>query len=172
MSATPEQDARYAEAAALYGAMMQRLARANEADPDRRRDLLQEMHLALWRSLAAFDGRCALSTWVYRVAHNTAAIHVGKQIRANKGLVPIEAIEALADQDFSAAFENNDSIERLNALIRTLRLEDRQLLTLYLEGLDAAETGDVMGLSANAVATRLSRLKTHLARLFRETAHA
>jgi RNA polymerase sigma-70 factor, ECF subfamily len=62
---------RYEEASAAYGAALERLARAYEADPDRRRDLLQEIHIALWRSLEGFDGRCSLRTWVYRVAHNT-----------------------------------------------------------------------------------------------------
>jgi DNA-directed RNA polymerase specialized sigma24 family protein len=44
------QDHRYRDAAAEFGAALERLARAYEFDPDRRRDLLQEIHLALWRS--------------------------------------------------------------------------------------------------------------------------
>jgi RNA polymerase sigma-70 factor (ECF subfamily) len=67
------QDERYLEAAAGYGAALHRLAGAYEADPDKQRDLLQIVHLALWRSLASFDCRCSLRTWVYRVAHNAAA---------------------------------------------------------------------------------------------------
>lgn len=59
-------DERYLEAAALYGAALERMARAYEADPSRRQDLLQDVHVALWRSLLTFDGRCSLRTWVYR----------------------------------------------------------------------------------------------------------
>src|SRR3954462_10024480 len=73
----------YREAAQTYGAMLQRLARAYESDTDRRRDLLQEIHLALWRSLEKYEARCSLRTWVYRVAHNTAASYVIRQRRAN-----------------------------------------------------------------------------------------
>jgi RNA polymerase sigma-70 factor (ECF subfamily) len=62
----------YAEVAAEFGGALERLARAYEADSDRCRDLLQEIHVALWRSLARFDGRCSMRTWVYRVAHNVA----------------------------------------------------------------------------------------------------
>ena len=62
----------YERAVADYGNALKRLTRAYEADADRRRDVLQEIHMALWESLARFDGRCALGTWVYRVAHNTA----------------------------------------------------------------------------------------------------
>ena len=62
----------YERAVADYGNALKRLTRAYEADADRRRDVLQEIHMALWESLARFDGRSALGTWVYRVAHNTA----------------------------------------------------------------------------------------------------
>jgi RNA polymerase sigma-70 factor, ECF subfamily len=51
------------------------MARAYEADPSRRQDLLQEVHVAIWRSLLTCDGRCSLRTWVYRVAHYTATKH-------------------------------------------------------------------------------------------------
>jgi D-alanyl-D-alanine-carboxypeptidase/D-alanyl-D-alanine-endopeptidase len=63
-----EAAARYEEATATYGPALERLARAYEPNPELRRDLLQEIHIALWRSLASFDGRCSLRTWIYRVA--------------------------------------------------------------------------------------------------------
>ena len=69
------QDRLYAEASAAHAPAIARLARAVEADADRARDLEQDIHLALWRSLALFDGRCALGTWTFRVAHNAAATH-------------------------------------------------------------------------------------------------
>jgi hypothetical protein len=62
----------YIEAVASCGTALDRLARAYEVDPDKRRDLLQEIHVALWQSFENFKGRCSLKTWVYRVAHITA----------------------------------------------------------------------------------------------------
>jgi len=82
MRATADQDARYLAAAAEHGGAMQRLASATEANAERRRDLLQDMHVALWRSFASYDERCAVRTWVYRVAHNVAAIHVDRVRRS------------------------------------------------------------------------------------------
>src|SRR5689334_10536777 len=87
-----EQDERYKAAAAQFGAALQRLARASEANPERRRDLLQDMHVALWRSFAAFDDRCAVSTWVYRVAHNVAASHVDSERRNRAPLVSLDEV--------------------------------------------------------------------------------
>ena len=60
------QDDLYQQVAASFGAALDRLARAYEANPDRRRDLLQETHLALWRSFEGYAARCSLRTWVYR----------------------------------------------------------------------------------------------------------
>jgi DNA-directed RNA polymerase specialized sigma24 family protein len=58
---------------------------AMRPDPDKQKDLLQEMHMELWKSLGSFDGRCSLRTWVYRVAHNVGASHVvsGSRPRRN-----------------------------------------------------------------------------------------
>jgi DNA-directed RNA polymerase specialized sigma24 family protein len=54
------QDELYRETAETYGGAMERLARAYEADADLRRDLVQEIHVALWRSFRGFDGRCSV----------------------------------------------------------------------------------------------------------------
>ena len=62
----------FEDAVLAHGPALGRLALAYEMNPEDRRDLLQEIHLALWRSFATFDDRCSLRTWVYRVAHNVA----------------------------------------------------------------------------------------------------
>jgi RNA polymerase sigma-70 factor (ECF subfamily) len=164
------QDQRYTEAVGQFGPALQRLARAHEANPERVRDLLQEIHIALWRSFALFDERCALRTWVFRVAHNTIASHIDKERRVNRASITLDEIEHFPDgNDISAAAETTEAINKLNALIRQLKAPDRQVLTLYLEGLDAAAIADVTGLTAGGVATRISRLKTHLAKSFQAT---
>jgi DNA-directed RNA polymerase specialized sigma24 family protein len=85
----PAADQLYEDAIAAYGPAISRLAKGYEADPDRRRDLLQEIHVGLWRSLARLDGRCSLRTWVYRVAHNVAASYIIKNRRASARLVKV-----------------------------------------------------------------------------------
>jgi RNA polymerase sigma-70 factor (ECF subfamily) len=68
------QDRLYLEANAAHGGAIRRLAGGYELDPERRRDLLQDMHIELWVSLKSFDGRCSLQTWVYRIAHNVGLL--------------------------------------------------------------------------------------------------
>jgi len=155
----------YQEAAAGYGAALDRLASAYEANPEERRDLLQDIHVALWRSFAGFDGRCSPRTWVYRVAHNIATSHVIRQKRKNSVLVTLEAIEAMPE-DVQDRYDQRANMERLLALVQQLKPLDRQMTLLYLEGMDAASIGEVMGVSAGSVATKIHRIKNILARRF------
>jgi RNA polymerase sigma-70 factor (ECF subfamily) len=161
-----EQDERYRGAVAEYGPALERLARAAEADPAERRDLLQEIHFALWRSMSGFDGRCSMRTWIYRVAHNAAASHVIRGRRAPKGI----SIEELALVDDGANPEEiaseNQALERLMAMIRALAAPDAQVMLLYLEDLDAAAIGEITGISSGAVATKIHRIKALFAKRF------
>jgi RNA polymerase sigma-70 factor (ECF subfamily) len=165
---TASQDDRYRRAAGEFSAPLERLARAFEADPAERRDLLQDIHFALWRSMAVFDGRCSLRTWVYRVAHNTAASHVAARRRAPKGL-SLEDIELTDSQPGpEQAVSATLALERLHAFIRGLKPPDAQLMLLYLEDLGAEEIGEIMAISPGAVATKIHRIKTLLAKRFEE----
>jgi len=164
------QDERYLEAAAEYGAALHRLASAYEADPDKRRDLLQELHLALWRSLVSFDGRCSLRTWVYRVAHNAATSYVIGQRRSRASAwISLEEVAAVADPaEGEWAAGRRHSVDRLLALIQQLKPLDRQVILSYLEGLDAAATAEITGISPGNVATKIHRIKNLLTQRFHE----
>jgi RNA polymerase sigma-70 factor (ECF subfamily) len=164
------QDRLYDEAVVGLGAGLGRLARAYEADPDVRRDLLQDIHLALWRSFAGYDGRCSLRTWVYRVAHNVAASHVIRQ-RRGRGLVfvGLDELERLPDDaNPERDAGRRETWERLADLVRRLKPIDRQVILSYLEGLDAAAIAEITGLAPGNVATKIHRIKRVLARRFQE----
>jgi RNA polymerase sigma-70 factor (ECF subfamily) len=76
--------------------MIERLARGYEADPELRRDLVQEIHAALWRSFAIFEGQCAEKSWVHRIAHNVGVTHMMTRRRERKAqLVGLEQIAEL-----------------------------------------------------------------------------
>jgi RNA polymerase sigma-70 factor (ECF subfamily) len=127
------QDQLYEEAAATYGAALERVARAYEANPDKRQDLLQEIHLALWRSFEHFAQRCSQRTWVYRVAHNVAASHVVRQQRTYGGLVSLEDIESVTvRQEGELGVDRSTALERLLRLIQHLKPVDRQVIVSYL----------------------------------------
>lgn len=161
-------DALYAAARDAHGAAIARLARAVERDGDRARDLEQDIHLALWRSLAGFAGECALSTWTFRVAHNVAASHASKGARGAKLVAIEEAAEIAGDDDIEHAAGEAQAIARLHRLIRALRPVDRSVILLWLEGFDAAAIGAVTGLSSGNVAVKIHRTKAALAERFQQ----
>jgi RNA polymerase sigma-70 factor, ECF subfamily len=152
----------YQQAAAEYGAALARLARGYEADADKQRDLLQEIHLALWRSFEGFDGLCSLRTWVYRVAHNAATSHVIRQRRARPDvLVSLDEVEALLIEPET---DRRVALNQLTELVRRLKPLDRQVILAWLDDMDAGEIGELTGLKPGAVATRVHRIKSILAR--------
>jgi len=128
------------------GAALERLAGGYERDPDARRDLLQDIHVALWRSLARYDGRCSLRTWVYRVAHNTAISRVLRPRASARTLVAIdEDLDAVADAvDREHGFDRQRALDRLHRLIQRLRPLDRQVMLLYFEDEDAASIAEII----------------------------
>ena len=168
-----EQRELYARAVAESGRMLDRLAAGYEADPDKRRDLRQDIHLQLWKSLAAFDGRCSLKTWTLRVAHNTAASYVIREQRRNSPLVSFEELEGiLVRADQPKDISRDRALRDLQDLILQLRPLDRQIVISYLEEMDAASIAEITGLSAANVAMKIHRIKKVLAgRLRKEQMH-
>jgi RNA polymerase sigma factor (sigma-70 family) len=160
-----DQDALYGAAARRFGAAIERLARGYEADAELRRDLVQEIHAALWRSFSYFEGQCSERSWIYRIAHNVAVSHLIARRRLKaETLVTLEEIADIADTgDAEAQADTRRIVDRLLAAIHRLKPADRQVMLLYLEDLSAAEIGEVTGLSAGAVAVRIHRIKALLA---------
>lgn len=144
------------------------MAYAYEADSDRRRDLIQEIHFHLWRSFDKFDLRCSLRTWVYRVAHNVATSYVMRQRKRRRHeFLTLEEIEDKSNApDMEALADRRKALGKLLALIQELQPVDRQLILGYLEGTDAESMSEITGLSVANVWTKLHRIKHILTREF------
>ena len=158
----------YAEAVAAHGQALIRMARGYESDPERRNDLLQDIHVALWRSFAIFDGRCSLLTWVYRVAHITATKHIvsNRRVRLNELQTLDDLPEVPAIADPITDLDHESSTQRLLELIQKLQPLERQIILLYLEDISADGIGEIVGLSPANVATKIHRIKKLLTSMF------
>ncbi len=131
----------YKEAAEKYGSSLQRLVSAYEADPEKRRDLTQDIHFQLWRSFQRYDSRCSLRAWIYRVAHHVAASYVIRERRIFATLVSLEELETVpVERQSQLAAETRMNLNRISTLIQRLKPLDRQVIICWLEGLDAAST--------------------------------
>jgi RNA polymerase sigma-70 factor, ECF subfamily len=164
----------YRTAVREYGRAVDRLAAGYEMDPEKRHDLRQEIHLQLWRSLAAFDGRCSVKTWTFRVAHNTAVSYVNRERRTNEALIGLEELERTPiAADAWPDIDRERALRQLMELIHALKPLDRQIMLLYLEEMDAAAIAAVTGLSPANVGMKIHRIKSILSRrMLEEQRHA
>jgi RNA polymerase sigma-70 factor (ECF subfamily) len=159
------QDALFERIAAEYSAPLARLARAHEANPTLQQDLLQEIHLAVWRSLSAYEGRCSMRTWVYRVAHNIAATHVLRRSRrVDKHFVDLDEVEIPVDgPEVGVVVDETRMLARIHELVQRLKPTDREVFLLHLEGLSIEEIAEIAGFSHSNTGTKIHRIKRLLA---------
>jgi RNA polymerase sigma-70 factor, ECF subfamily len=118
------------------------------------RDLTQEILLQMWKGLDGFQGRSAPSTWVYRVALNTAISY-----RRSNGR-RVDVAPAAPDRTSPAAPPNaSDEILILEEFLHSLGKIDRAIFLLYLEDLSYREMSEISGLTESHVGVRINRLK-------------
>ena len=141
--------------------MIARIAAAHEADPAAREDLGQDILYALWRALPGFRGDCSIRTFVARIAANRAVTHVQRALRRPPSSELADDLpEPGAGPEQSAIAA--DGAERLRTAVRALPLSLRETALLALEGLSQNEIAEVLGVTVNAVAIRMSRARTEL----------
>jgi RNA polymerase sigma-70 factor (ECF subfamily) len=136
-------------------------------DEEDAKDVLQETMIAAARTIPEFRGTSAVSTWLYAIARSFCI----KKRRTSK-FAPerIDSLEAHAEQAAEIADSRRSPEEdvagrqlqaALDDAIGTLEPMYREVLTLRdVEGLSAAEVAEVMGLSVEAVKSRLHRART------------
>ena len=124
------------------------------ARAEERRDLCQEILLQMWKGLDHFQGRSSTSTWVYRVALNTAiTFH-----RKNGRRLPAPGNQPLEREPVASSSPQNE-ILLLEEFLHSLGKVDRAVFLLYLEDLTYLQISEVTGLSENHVGVRINRLK-------------
>jgi len=134
-----------------------RLYENNAAD---REDLFQEMVLQLWKSYSSFRGDAKFSTWMYRIALNTALT----SIRKNKRSVPVSYPEMIPydASDEKQEHVGEEKIRFLHQAIARLTEVERALVMLYLEEKSYDEMEEIMGISSGALRVKMNRIKEKL----------
>ena len=157
----PARDALFSQAVGDHMGILLKTAHGFAAGAADRDDLAQEMLLAVWQALPAYNQTCKLSTFVYRVAHNRALNWQRSRTRYHRRLDEYSKHPylMLAAGDSSG---QDRQLEWLYAIIRQLAPIERTLIMLHLDGLSHQEVAEVTGLSANNVGVRLHRIKQWL----------
>lgn len=144
---------------------LRRLAASYERDPGRQQDLVQDIWLAVWQALPRFRNECSERTFVFRIAHNRAVSHIDYSQRRRGEPLDDAAPVASPDLDPERSLSMQQRHERLQAAVQELPVGLRQVVVLALEELSHAEIADIVGITENNVAVRLSRARATLSRL-------
>jgi RNA polymerase sigma-70 factor (ECF subfamily) len=126
-------------------------------------DLQQEIILQLWKSFPSFKGDAAFSTWMYRVALNTAI----NQTR-RPGLLFDSSSSPEIPYDPNASFDLSEEIQILYRAISQLKKVEKAIVLLWLEEKGYEEIAGLIGISVKNVSVRLVRIKVKLAEIIKK----
>lgn len=125
-----------------------------------RQDLISETVLQLWRTSSGFKGNCKTSTWVYRVALNTA-MNFNRRHKKETLFLPTDFV---SNQQFKNLIEAEQTpeLDILYQCIDELDEINKAIILLYLDGNHHNEIAEIMGMSKTNVGTRIGRIKEQL----------
>lgn len=127
----------------------------NEED---QKDLRQEIVYQLWKSIHSFQGKSKFSTWMYRVALNTAIVfYREKKKRVDS---PSQVKKELVDEVYDSS--KDEELELFYKGVHSLNKIDKAIIFLYLEGTSGKEIGAMLELSEVNVRVRVNRIKAKL----------
>lgn len=147
-----------------HGPAISRLAYSYEAIASIREELMQEIALAIWKALPHFRGECSERTFVFRIAHNRGLTHVRRRRAPQESLDDLDEAEEPVDtrphpDERLAQMKQRD---RLASAVQSLPIAHKQMIVMMLEGSSHAEIGEVLGITENNVAVRLTRARKAL----------
>ncbi|MEO5683273.1 MAG: RNA polymerase sigma factor [Chitinophagaceae bacterium] len=123
-----------------------------------KKDLFQEVLLSAWKGYRNFKGDAKFSTWLYRVALNTAITFYRKEQRQ----VDTAQMSDHLTIDSEYSHTEQEQLTAMYTSINALSGIDKALVMLYMEDYSYAEIGETMGITANNVAVKMNRIKTKL----------
>jgi RNA polymerase sigma-70 factor (ECF subfamily) len=125
-----------------------------------RRDLFQEILAQLWKSYPSFRNESKFSTWMYRVALNTAITSFKKDKRQpDKSGISYESLQ-LAEEIYDSVEE--EQIKILNKAISQLSGIEKSIILLFLEDKKYEEIAEITGITQNYVRVKMNRIKKKL----------
>jgi RNA polymerase sigma factor (sigma-70 family) len=138
--------------------IIHKITRLYTDDNSSREDLYQEIVYQLWKGFKTFRGEALISTWLYRVALNTALLNLKKNKKRGRN-VSLEFVQ-LKEEAYDPLVE--ERLKVLYATIRKLGDVERGIIFLFLEGKKYQEIALITGLTSSNVGTRIARIKDKL----------
>jgi RNA polymerase sigma-70 factor (ECF subfamily) len=161
MAGNASKEQLFAQVSATCTGLISRIALSYEADAALRRELIQDILLAIWIALENFRGDASVKTFAASIAQKRCISHVTKRAREPRQVeLPADLISALPPPDEIVL--RNDQKRRLVESIQLLPIPQREAIVLAFEGFSYTEMSEILGISSNAVMLRCQRAKTTL----------
>lgn len=155
----------FLEAIETHKGILYKLSKIYMEDLLDREDLYQEMIFQLWRSFSSFKGASKFSTWMYRVALNTALVYVKKDQRK----LPMWSSPEMPDQvDYSDHPEKEEQLAYFYQAVKALNEVEKALIFLFLEGFSHREISAQLGISEGNARVKLNRTKDKLQEIIKQ----
>ncbi|MEJ0034292.1 MAG: RNA polymerase sigma factor [Bacteroidota bacterium] len=142
-----------------YKGLLFKITRSYAFTPMDRDDLFQEITVQIWRSIPSFRGECAVMTWLYRIALNTAIRFSQREKKQSQNKIDIDhANYVLIETDNTS----DDKLSWLYHEISKLHEIDRSICLLLLEGFSYKEMAEIVGITESNIGVRINRVKKYL----------
>jgi RNA polymerase sigma-70 factor (ECF subfamily) len=160
-----EQETIFRRWLAAHLGLILKVVRGCAAAPQDQDDLFQDVCLQVWQSIPAFRGEARETTWIYRVAFNTALAWRRGERRRREGHETFLKFDVSpqTQPSHAEALPEQEIVERLYAAIRQLTKVDASLALMHLDGLSYSEMAEVLGISENYIGVKLNRIRKQLA---------
>ena len=123
-------------------------------------DLFQEIVIQLWNAYPKFRGESKFSTWLYRVALNTAITGLRKKKDFIESREPAQLPDQISDEH-----TGNEKLLQLHKAIEQLNAIEKAIVMLYMEDKSYEEMEDIMGMTPGNLRVKMSRIKEKLRQL-------
>jgi len=134
-----------------------------------KQDMFQEIIIQLWGAYPRFRGDSKFSTWLYRIALNTAISDLRKKKNIIKSVEPDRLPTEIQDIEYSK--DREEKLQQLYKAISHLTEIEKAIVMLYLEDKSYDEMEDILGINQNNLRVKMNRIKEKLRKLTKSVEH-
>lgn len=134
-----------------------------------REDLQQEILIQLWKSYQTFKGNSVFSTWMYRVAINTAITYLKKEKQRTSNQTDVPHHFEVQNEDYNPA--KDKQLEVFYSAVQELKALEKAIIFYFMEGMSHKEIGENLGLSEVNARVKLNRTKEKIQQIIKKSGY-
>ncbi|MBF0442511.1 MAG: sigma-70 family RNA polymerase sigma factor [Oligoflexales bacterium] len=156
-----EQNELFSSVLSQYDAQIKRQVAGFEKNKELAKELYQEILINIYNSIPKFNNQCSLKTWIFRVTQNGCINHSMKKCRTRSHtLFSLEELTLVSNEkNPEERLSQTQDLSKIQEILDMMKPLDRQIMLLFLEGLEHGEISAITGLTVSNIGTKISRIK-------------